>query len=222
MELIRYIHLNPLRARLVTDIDKLDRYPFSGHGVLVGKMKNDWQETAYVLNLFGDQKTEARARYKAYVSEGIEKGKRPDLTGGGLIRSSGGWSVIKSVRQANIHSKSDERILGDSDFVDDVLKAADESLQRRYYLKAKGWDQDRLAEKSARLYGLEPKQLYTPGKQPAKVKARSVFCYWATAELGITMTQLARLLKISQPAVSICVRRGEQIVLAEGFRIMDE
>ena len=222
LELIRYIHLNPLRAGLVTDIDKLDRYPFSGHGVILGKKKNDWQETAYVLNLFGDQKTEARRRYKAYASEGIEMGKRPDLTGGGLVRSSGGWSVIKSVRQANMHLKSDERILGDSDFVDEVLKAADESLQRRYALEAKGWDPDRLAERSARIYGLEPDQLYTPGKQPAKVKARSVFCYWATAELGITMTQLAGLLKISQPAVSICVRRGEQIVLAEGFRIMDE
>ena len=222
LELIRYIHLNPLRARLVTDIDKLDHYTFSGHGVIMGKMKNDWQETAYVLNLFSGRKSEARCRYKAYISEGIELGKRPDLTGGGLIRSSGGWSLIEQVRKANIHNKSDERILGDSDFVDDVLKAADESLQRRYALKAKGWDQDRLAEKSARIYGLEREQLYTPGKQPAKVKARSVFCYWANAELGTTMTQLAKLLKISQPAVSNCVRRGEQIVLAEGFRIMDE
>lgn len=222
LELIRYIHLNPLRAGLVTDIDKLERYPFSGHGVIMGKKKNDWQDTAYVLNLFGDQKTEARRRYKAYVSDGIEMGKRPDLTGGGLVRSSGGWSVIKSVRQASMHVKSDERILGDSDFVDEVLKAADESLQRLCALKAKGWDLDRLAQKSARIYGLEPEQLYAPSKQPARVKARSVFCYWATAELGITMTQLAGLLNISQPAVSICARRGEQIVFAEGFRIMDE
>ena len=175
LEIIRYIHLNPLRAGLVTDIDKLDRYPFSGHGVVMGKKKNDWQDTAYVLNLFADQKTNALRRYKAYISEGIEIGKRPDLTGGGLIRSSGGWSVIKSVRKANTHIKSDERILGDSDFVAEVLRAADESLHRRYALKAKGWDLDRLAQKSAKIYGLEPEQLYTPGKQPAKVKARSLF-----------------------------------------------
>ncbi len=70
--------------------------------------------------------------------------------------------------------------------------------------------------------GLEPAQLYTPGKQPAKVKARSLFCYWAVAELGTTMTHLAGLLKISQPAVSICVSRSEQIILAEGFRMIDE
>jgi hypothetical protein len=130
--------------------------------------------------------------------------------------------VIKSVRKANTHIKSDERILGDSDFVTEVLKAADESLHRRYALKAKGWDLDRLAEKTAQIYGIEATHLYTPGKQPAKVKARSLFCYWATAELGITMTHLAGLLKISQPAVSICARRGEQIVLAEGFSVTDD
>jgi hypothetical protein len=90
LEIIRYIHLNPLRAGLVTDIDKLDRDPFSGHGVVMGKKKNDWQDTAYVLNLFADQKTNALRRYKEYISAGIKLGKRPDLTGGGLIRSSGG------------------------------------------------------------------------------------------------------------------------------------
>jgi putative transposase len=222
LEMIRYIHLNPLRAGLVTDIDKLDRYPFSGHGVVMGRKKNEWQNTAYVLNLFADQTTEALRRYKAYIAEGIAMGKRPDLTGGGLIRSSGGWSVIKSAHKASMHIKSDERILGDSDFVAEVLKVADESLHHRFALKVKGWDLDRLAQKSAKIYGLQPAQLYTPGKQPAKVKARSLFCYWATAELGITMTHLAGLLKISQPAVSICARRGEQIVLAEGFRMIDK
>lgn len=221
LELIRYIHLNPLRAGLVADIEKLDRYPYSGHGVIMGKKTNNWQDTEYVLNLLAEQKTEALRRYKAYISEGFEMGKRPDLTGGGLVRSSGGWSLIKSGRKS-IHMKSDERILGDSDFVDEVLKAAGESLQHRYALITKGWNLERLAEKSARIYKIEPAQLYMPGKQPAKVKARSLFCYWATTELGVTMTHLAGLLKISQPAVSVCARRGEQIVLAEGFHLMDE
>jgi putative transposase len=85
---------------------------------------------------------------KAHISEGIEMGKRPDLTGGGLIRSSGGWSAIKSARKTNTHIKSDERIFGDSDFVAEVLKAADESLHHQYMLKARGWDLDRLAQKS--------------------------------------------------------------------------
>ncbi|MDD2336375.1 MAG: hypothetical protein PHD01_07335 [Geobacteraceae bacterium] len=41
-ELVRYIHLNPLRARLVRDITALDDYPYSGHDTILGKQANQW------------------------------------------------------------------------------------------------------------------------------------------------------------------------------------
>ena len=96
LALVRYIHLNPLRAGLAADLPKLDRYPFCGHSVIMGKHQNDWQDASYVLKLFSDQKATARRRYKAYLTKGIVMGKQPDLTGGGLVRSSGGWAEIKS------------------------------------------------------------------------------------------------------------------------------
>ena len=37
LELVRYLHLNPIRAKLVTDIQELDKYPFCGHAVIMGK-----------------------------------------------------------------------------------------------------------------------------------------------------------------------------------------
>ena len=103
-----------------------------------------------------------------------------------------------------------------------MLRNADESLDRRHALKAKGWDLDKLAEKAAGIYGLDPEQIYMPGKQPVRVKARSLFCYWANRELGATRTELARLLNISQPSVSICARRGERIVLDEGYQLLHD
>ncbi len=54
----------------------------------------------------------ARRRYRAFVQKGIGEGKRPDLTGGGLIRSLGGWGGIKALRKSGIRLKGDERILG--------------------------------------------------------------------------------------------------------------
>lgn len=222
LELVRYIHLNPLRAGLAADLSKLDRYQFCGHSVIMGKHENGWQDVDYVLKLFADQKATARRRYKEHLSKGVEMRKRLELTGGGLVRSSGGWAVIKSLRKANIHLKSDERILGDSDFVEKVLKSAHEKLQRRYALKAEGWNLDKLAEKAGEICGLDPEQIFMPGKQPIKVKARSMFCYWAARELGVATTKLAEMLKISQPAVSICVRRGEQIVQQEGHDILNK
>jgi REP element-mobilizing transposase RayT len=222
LELVRYIHLNPLRARLVTDIKALDKYPFCGHTVIMGKKKKEWQDDAYVLKLFDKKRSTARRRYKIFVQKGIQDGKRPELTGGGLIRSSGGWSVIKSLRRANIHFKSDERVLGDSDFVERVLKAADEFLERKYQLKSQGYDIDKIADRVAEIFSIKPEEIFQPGRQPVKVKARSLLCYWAVRELGFTMADLAPKLNISQPAVSMSAQRGERLALENEYLLMDD
>lgn len=184
--------------------------------------KKDWQDDGYVLKLFDGKRSTARRRYKIFVQKGIQKGKRPDLTGGGLIRSSGGWIVLKSLRRANIHFKSDERVLGDSDFVERVLRAADEALERKYELKSKGYNIDKLSDRVAKIFSINPEDIFQLGKQPVKVKARSLFCYWAVRELGFTMADLAPKLNISQPAVSMSAKRGEQIASENGYSLMDE
>lgn len=222
LELVRYIHLNPFRAKLVTDLKALDKYPFCGHSVIMGKKKKDWQDDAYVLKMFHNKRSTAQHRYKNFVQKGIREGKRPDLTGGGLIRSSGGWTVIKSLRRANIHLKSDERVLGDSDFVERVLKVADESLERKYHLKSQGYDIDKLADRVADIFSIDPEVIFQPGKQSIKVKARSLFCYWAVRELGFSMANLAPKLNITQPAVSMSTQRGEQIASENGYSLINE
>ena len=58
-----------------------------------------------------------------------------------------------------------------------------------------------------------------PGKQPQRVKARSLLCHWAVNEPGLTTTALARLLSRSQPAVSQAVRRGQQLARQEGWQL---
>jgi len=45
LELVRYIHLNPLRAKLLKSIAESDKYPFSGHSALMGNMQRDFQDT---------------------------------------------------------------------------------------------------------------------------------------------------------------------------------
>jgi len=49
LELVRYIHLNPLWARLVSDLDQLEQYPFSGHGVIMVKQGQPWQSGEEIL-----------------------------------------------------------------------------------------------------------------------------------------------------------------------------
>jgi REP element-mobilizing transposase RayT len=219
LELVRYIHLNPLRAGLIAEPTSLDTFAFCGHAVLMGKIKNDWQDHTYILRLFADQMFIARKKYKRFVLDGVLAGKRPELIGGGLLRSNGGWAAIKSLRRQNYHLKSDERILGDSDFVENVLNAAEEQLERKYELRSKGYDLQNLSLRVSEILSIKPGEILKPGKQPERVKARSLLCFWAVRELGYTMAELALKLDLSQPAISTCVRRGEKIVEIEGYSI---
>jgi hypothetical protein len=56
----------------------------------MGNRTNDWQDTVSILQRFGKRLKTARQKYRGFVQQGIQLGKRPDLTGGGLIRSAGG------------------------------------------------------------------------------------------------------------------------------------
>ena len=222
LELVRYIHLNPLRAKVVKDLKELERYPYSGHGVLTGKEKNDWQDVGYVLGYFGPDFGIARRRYKAYVKKGVEAGRRPELTGGGLIRSVGGRTRAKELAGTGIRLKGDERILGDSDFVLETLDASKEQFERKFRLKSRGFTLSMLSKRVSELLGVAPERIYASGKYPENVRARSLFCYWAVRELGISATSLARELGLTQPAVSISVKRGQAIADENGFQLLDE
>ena len=94
-ELVRYIHLNPVRAGMVEGLDEPKRYKFCGHSALMGKVKREWQNTGYVLGYFGKRESEARKKYESFVKEGVARGRREELTGGGLIRSLGGWTAAR-------------------------------------------------------------------------------------------------------------------------------
>jgi len=134
------------------------------------------------------------------------------LVGGGLIRSLGGWTEAHKLTDKTESHRGDERILGDSDFILDALAAHEDRLERKYELKTQGYDLKRLAERVAGLFDIAAEEIFQSGKYRKSVQARSVYCYWAVRELGETITALAKTFKLTQPAVSIAVQRGEQIV----------
>jgi len=130
-ELVRYIHLNPVRSGIVKDLTQLNAYAYSGHSAIMGKTDRPWQDINYVLGFFGKRVSSARREYLSYVKVGYDQGHRDEFSGGGLIRSLGGWSeVSKTNIKGGIHVKSDERILGESTFVSDILSQANEKYER--------------------------------------------------------------------------------------------
>jgi REP element-mobilizing transposase RayT len=211
LELVRYIHLNPLRAGIVKDLKALSNYAWCGHSVLMGKVVCDWQDSDYVLSLFGKKVGSARRLYAAFVAKGRDQGRRRDLVGGGLIRSVGGWEALKGYQRDGIRVKGDERILGNSDFVEQVLKKADEALEQRTLLQATSPDLNQLIKKVAKYYQVDMEELKTASKARTVSLARSVLCYLAVRKLLFSCAKVARALNISASAVSKSVTKGHAL-----------
>ena len=222
LELVRYIHLNPLRAGLVQDYHRLSKYPYCGHSALLGEVNRAWQDTDWVLKTYGARMSQARRQYHAFVEKGVSMGRREDLTGGGLIRSMGGWEAVKSMRKANMFEKSDERILGDGNFVNHALTMAEEQLERRNLLIARGYNLEKIADHVSTVMEVDASEIWKSGKSRRRVAARSLLCYWAVRELGISMTEMCRRLNLSLSGVSQSVIRGERIADESGFELLEQ
>lgn len=210
-ELVRYIHLNPLRAHLVSSLLELDRYPWSGHAVLMGRVSNCWQDWEYVLSWFGRREGEARKAYRRYVEEGISQGRRPELVGGGLVRSYGGWSAVLSLRKAKERIIGDQRILGAGDFVESVLK---DSAERFGYPLRPVERSKRVEDILKEVCGREEihlEELRMGSRRGGIPRVRSEIAEQLVRELGMSLAEVAMLLGVSTSAISkILERRSQQ------------
>jgi len=210
-ELVRYIHLNPLRAKVVKDIKELGKYRWCGHSVLMGKAQAGFQDTAYVLKLFGQSIRQARRGYQSFVVKGVAQGKRPDLVGGGLLRSVGGWAELKAFRDIGVRIKGDERLLGSSDFVQRVLQQAEEQLEEKYRLQVNVISLPALIARVAHCYKIDPENLKSASKERTVTEARRVVCYIAVRKLGYQCTEVSKAMGVSAVTVSKAVSLGSEL-----------
>jgi putative transposase len=225
LELTRYIHLNPLRARLVEDLKSLDKYPWSGHSALMGKQKNPLvpeippviegnrhlaEKTAEdVLQYFGKNLKEARRRYRVFVEKGIKHGRRKDLQGGGLIRSSGGDIESLIGQKKGEREKSDQRILGSGGFVSGVLKNANEIAERKANCNISLAE---LIRRVCKKFDIKTRELMLDIRRPPYNQARAIISYFSIHELGCRGSDVAKALNVSRASVSKAMSRGEKLI----------
>jgi REP element-mobilizing transposase RayT len=201
LELIRYIHLNPLRAGLVHDLEELDRYPWCGHAALLGQKALAGQTIDEILALFARRKKEARHAYRQFLSDGIAMGKRPELVGGGLRRS----QLLES--NVVVMGDYDERVLGSGDFV--------ASLREEPRLGGKLSLTMDLSSLQARVYDyfkLPAAAILRRGRRNQYSEARELFCYLAVRDLGYSCAKVGGMICMGTPSVSRAVRRGGELV----------
>jgi len=210
-ELVRYIHLNPLRAKLVDNISNLNRYRYCGHSIIIGRYRNEWQDRKYVLSWFGLKEDIARKAYRQFIRKGIDQGRRDDLVGGGLIRSQGGWTALKSMRRLGVREKSDERILGSGKFVEKLFREADQTRKEQFNSHERQKNAIGMIKDICKKEKISYKAL-TSGSRLHKVSnARARLAKKMVEEYGLTLTQTGHFLGVSPSAITKAIDRINNI-----------
>lgn len=204
LELVAYVHLNPLRAKMVKSLESLGAYPWSGHRAITGQDKTNWQDVASVLKQFDQKEKKARQGYVEYLKERSQDKK--DLSGGGLIRSAGGIEMLKE-RGEEDGEMYDTRVLGDGEFVEKILKeeGEEELVKRLKY--------DEIKERVLKEIPVDERELTKPGKSTKEgKKTRAVLSYIAVKYGKEKRIGMADRFQITPAAIGPLMRYGEEIV----------
>jgi REP element-mobilizing transposase RayT len=201
-ELVRYIHLNPLRVELVNDLKGLERYPYCGHGTILGMQANPWQDRESVLAQFGMHDSAAKEAYRRFVGEGVVLGRRPELVGGGLTRSAGGWFEVRSQRQRGGRQLADQRILGSGEFVQRILREADARTVRQHAAKNGRRHVERVVVAACKKNGVSLTELRSGSRRGRLSVVRAKIVRGLVEDYGMPIAEVARQVGISTSGVS--------------------
>jgi putative transposase len=201
LTLTRYIHLNAIRAGILKTIGELDQYPWSGHSVIMGNHSLDGMAPNYILSQFGRSLNKARIAYHKFMEEGLGLGYIPELSGGGLLRSHGGWSEVISMKRKGAALDFDDRVLGSSEFLKQLLQDTQDREKRQLKItgSCKGIS-DIIAEQGAESR-ISPRLLRSGSRRRDVSLARALIAKRCTEELGLTFAEIARSVGVTTSAV---------------------
>jgi REP element-mobilizing transposase RayT len=205
LELVRYIHLNPVRAKQMSEPMQLDRYPYTGHAVLLGKHAYECQDIDWVLKWFGKRVGAARSKYRDFIIAGFDQGVREEFRGGGLIRSAGGREQLAGLCSEE-RELGDERILGSGTFVEGVLNLR-EKQKRRKDISV----EDILAEVCMKLQ-VRPEHVLSRVRVREVCTARRLFFLRAYEEAGATYASLGKLCGMAHTSVREAIYKARSEV----------
>jgi putative transposase len=127
--------------------------------------------------------------------------------------------VVRYIQRKNERIKGDQRILGGSEFVSEVLQQADARYERYYALRKKGYSLATVEERVCGIYGIDADAVYSKSRVQPLAEARGLFCYWAVESLGYKLTDMAKRFGMTGPGVGYAVRRGRKIAQDRRFKL---
>ncbi len=169
LELIRYIHLNPIRAGIV---DSLANYPWTSYNYYLRDYKDRLIDADFVLSQFGQDKKTARRYYQQFIRAGI-------------MRS----------HEEFVDEIFDQRILGKQDFVEEVLQQEDKPRDDKDYIFKK-LELKKILETICRSKNIKPVMVKSSVKIKPVVRTRRLFVYVARIYFGYQLKEIASFLGI--------------------------
>jgi len=166
-----------------------------------------WQDTDTVLKRFGRRTGTARSAYREFVKAGVEEGRRPDLVGGGLLRSQGGWSGVISKRRQGMRELSDERILGSGVFVEGILAEAEERVRQQFSQQDRTRKMKELIQAMCRKHGVNESELRGGGRRGNLSRVRLEIAEALVEGHGVPMAHVAREVGVTTAGISRALRR---------------
>lgn len=213
LELIRYIHLNPLRAGIVKEPDALAGWPYAGHATLMGKVKLPWYGIDQTLSLFGSTYAAARIAITEFMADSCRV--QDGLSGGGLAAGGlSGGGLRRSMALMPPHDKQgrlacDERILGVGDFVESLLSSLERCGNKGGTQEHAQEQLDRFLVAVAEHHGLSLAELLSGSRRKVVAQARAAAVWYGARRFGMSTTELARALGIARAAVCSIIRSGK-------------
>ncbi|HYD48015.1 MAG TPA: transposase [Terriglobales bacterium] len=210
LELIRYVHLNPLRARLVTDLDALDHYEWAGHRALIGASLCDWQASSATLALFGPTVRQARSAYRRFLRDGVAEATPWQPPSVGLRRRRDGIELVKQLDRGRERWTFDERCLGTDEFEARLRRELELREARRKLLNQRpAINLDSLERSICQILGVSYAELRSGSKRREIVAARMIFAWLAVELMGVTPAAVAARLRVVPRSVERLVRVGQ-------------
>jgi putative transposase len=202
-EIIRYVHLNPIRAGLYRSLRELVRYRWCGHGVLMGERDSEIQETSEVLRRFGKTITQSRKAYYAFMKEGLSATDAVDTI----------WEAVRRSNNGEEDRLSPECwVIGDHEFVKKILQDDKQRRMRLARFRIEGITIDDVGKKIAEATGVTIDEIRRRSRGTRGSDARKVLAYVCNKVYGFPVKMIGGYLGISGPPVSISIPQGETLV----------
>ena len=134
-------------------------------------------------------------------------GRSHELTGGGLIRSHGGWSQVIAMRRRGQKEESDERILGDGDFVEAILQEAEERQLRQLKVCRSGGTITEIIDEECAQAKISPQEIKNGSRRDAVSRTRALIAYRSREELGLSAAEIARHLGVATSSITRAIEK---------------